>query len=59
MAIKLQTKLDLARKYLSQTDLKLSQIAEVLGFSSLSAFSRFSTTPRAARPNPTERRLRT
>ncbi|NWL22416.1 AraC family transcriptional regulator [Pseudomonas umsongensis] len=40
-AIKQQAKLDLARKYLSQTDLKLSQIAEVLGFSSLSAFSRF------------------
>ncbi|EJN26978.1 DNA-binding domain-containing protein, AraC-type [Pseudomonas sp. GM78] len=40
-AIKQQTKLDLARKYLSQTDLKLSQISEVLGFSSLSAFSRF------------------
>lgn len=49
-AIKTQTKLDLACKYLRQTDLKLSQIAEALGFSSLSAFSRFFHTAKAARP---------
>lgn len=40
-AIKEQAKLDLACKCLLQSDMKLTQIAEQLGFSSLSAFSRF------------------
>lgn len=40
-AIKTQARLDLACKYLRQSDMRLSQIAELLGFSSLSAFSRF------------------
>lgn len=40
-AIKGQAKLELACKCLGQSDMKLTQIAELLGFSSLSAFSRF------------------
>ncbi|MDB6145606.1 MAG: AraC family transcriptional regulator [Pseudomonas sp.] len=48
--IKQQTKLELACKYLRQTDLKLSQIAEALGFSSLSAFSRFFHNAKGCAP---------
>lgn len=49
-AIKIEVKLDLACKYLRQTDLKLSQIAEALGFSSLSAFSRFFRNAKGCAP---------
>lgn len=49
-AIKAQAKLDLACKCLRQTDLKLSQIAEMLGFSSLSAFSRFFHNAKGCAP---------